>query len=201
MSTRKISLGITGGIGTGKSYFCHMLEEAGIPVFYTDAEAKNIMATDKEIQRKLKALVGAAVYDGAGQLNRSLMSEYLSQGEESAAQVNAIVHPAVERRFVGWRNRQQASVVAVECALLFESGLAGFVDYTVCMVTDMDTRLQRIAARDGRSTEQIRRLMALQMPDEEKQRRADFIILNDTRASLLMQRQLLLNKVDGIFFS
>ena len=196
MSASRVSLGITGGIGTGKTYFCRLLEEKGIPVFYTDIEAKREMQENDSIKSRLQALVSPEVYDVNGLLNRLLVSRFISRGPAFAHQVDAIVHPAVKARWLRWLSQRTEPVVAMECALLFESGFRSLVDAVVCVTAPLALRLQRVMKRDGRTEEEVHRLMALQANEEEKQRQSDVIILNDGKSDLCLQVEQLLLRIE-----
>lgn len=187
MSIPKIKLGVTGGIGSGKSYVCRLLEERGVPLFNCDREAGWLMVHHEVLRGQLKLLLGDAVYDDAGMLVKSVVRQYLCQGPEAASRINALVHPLVRERLSAWADAHEESVLAVECALLFESGFNQFVDYTVAVAAPLELRIQRVMERDGLSEEKVRGMMALQLPEDEKQRRADRILRNDGTVSLHSQ--------------
>ena len=141
--------GITGGIGSGKSYVCRRLAERGFPVFYCDDEAKRLIRTDPELRLRLTEIVGAALYDDAGRLNKAVMAAYLCGGAEQAARVDAEVHPRVAREFLRWAGEQRAPVVVMECALLFEARFDRLVDRRILVAAPRDVRLRRVMARDS----------------------------------------------------
>jgi dephospho-CoA kinase len=172
---------ITGGIGSGKTYYCKQLEAKGAPVFYCDIEAKRIIRTDREVKEKLMALVGKEVYDAQGGLQKSVLAAYICQGKAFAQQVDDIVHPKVADAFKAWTHEQlrQHTDVYMECALLFETGFEQFVDEVILVTAHLETRIQRIMNRDQVSREKALAWIALQMPEEEKERRAHHIIRND----------------------
>ncbi len=172
-------IGITGGIGSGKSYVCHWLEEMGLPVFYCDDEAKRIIRTHPVVRQELTALVGSAVYDADGQLVKPVLAAYLCTSPEHAARVDAIVHPVVAEEFCTWADSQTARTVIMECALLFESGFDRLVHHTVHVSAPLELREKRVMARDGVTLEKVQAWMSLQMPEEEKARRADSVLHND----------------------
>ena len=136
--------GITGGIGSGKSYVCRRLAERGFPVFYCDDEAKRLIRTDPELRLRLTEIVGAALYDDAGRLNKAVMAAYLCGGAEQAARVDAEVHPRVAREFLRWAGEQRAPVVVMECALLFEARFDRLVDRRILVAAPRDVRLRRV---------------------------------------------------------
>lgn len=177
--------GITGGIGSGKSYVCRLLENEGRPVFYCDEAAKHIMRTDKGVCRELVAEVGPELYDEAdGHLVKPVMAAYLCQGAAYADRINAIVWPRVAAAFEAWCRQQASPVVFMECALLFESGFDRLTDFTVLVSAPEEVRITRVMERDGVSRSKAKEWIALQMPEEEKEARADFIIRNDGTAAL-----------------
>lgn len=174
-----IKLGITGGIGSGKTYVARLLEERGIPVYYTDVEAKRLMESDAEIRKALTALVGADAYRSDGGLNRPVLAAYLFSGSSHAALVNSVVHPVVRQHFLHWAQRQPAGLVAMECAILFESGFDALVDEVLAVCAPEPLRLHRAMLRDGATEKQVRDRMAAQWTDEERSARADHVIMND----------------------
>ena len=177
-----IKLGITGGIGSGKSYIAHLLEKKGIPVYDTDQEAKRLTVTHPRIREELSTLLGKEVYQVDGTLNKPLVASYLFSSPEHAGQINGIIHPRVYEDFQLWANRQAevgAAVVMMESAILFESGFYKAVDYVVMVYAPLELRIKRAMRRDSASEEQIRVRIAAQMDEEEKKRRADYVIFND----------------------
>ena len=188
-----MKIGITGGIGSGKSYVARMLtQHFGIPVYDCDSRAKSLMTTSPAIRRQLTALVGADAYQPDGQLNRQLLSHYLFSDSLHASCVNAIVHPAVKSDFLAWASRQTAPHVAMESAILLEAGFDDVVDRILSVEAPVELRLQRAMQRDGATGEQVRHRMALQLADNERRDKAHAVILNDGRP-LLPQLQELFN--------
>lgn len=199
-------IAVTGGIASGKSLVCRRLEAAGHQVFYCDDEAKRIIRTDPEIRPALRRIVGNEVYDTEGRLNKSRLAAFLCRGKAFASQVDAVVHPRVatafleraaacltdseERAVLPETNRcltmealerlPVGSVLFMECALLFESGFDRLTDCSVLIHAGLETRLRRLMVRDGITREQALRWIALQMDEEEKLRRADYVINNET---------------------
>ena len=177
---------ITGGIGSGKSFYCRQLEQAGFPIFYCDDEAKRIIRTSEAVRRELCALVGADVYDAEGQLQKPVLAAYICRGKEFAEQVDAIVHPRVAQAFQAWAAEQakRHERVFMECALLYESGFENLVDEVILVTASQETRVRRVMARDGVTREKALAWMALQLPEEEKMRRAHHIIYSETDGKL-----------------
>lgn len=191
-----IRIGITGGIGSGKTYVCQLLQKRGIPVYHCDDEAKLLMTQSPLIRERLIQLLGTEAYMGQ-ELNKPLIAAYLFADEDHAAQVNAIVHPVVKRDFQQWTERQTSPIVAQECALLFETGFQDTVDVTVEVYAPLSLRLQRAIQRDQATPKQIQARMSQQMDEEEKRQRADICILNDGTADLEEQIEHMLNELNN----
>lgn len=181
-------IGITGGIGSGKSVVARLLRLLGVPVYLTDDESKRLMLTDPDIRRDLTALLGAEVYHADGSLNKPLLAAYLFASDEHAAQVNAIVHPRVRRDFRRWvEARQGQPLVAVESAILLEAGFGSEVDAVVMVYAPPEVRIARAMRRDGASRQAVEERIRRQMDDEEKRLRAAHVVLNDGETALIPQ--------------
>lgn len=180
--------GITGGIGSGKSHVCRMLEARGLPVFYCDNEAKHLLRTDPALRRALTREVGPDLYAGpGGQLVKPVLAAYLCRGRAFAARIDALVWPRVAEAFRTWCAGQCAPTLLMECALLFESGFDRLTDRSVLVSAPEKTRIARLMRRDGVSREKAKQWISLQMPEEEKRKRADFVIDNSDGADLPAQ--------------
>lgn len=174
-----ISIAITGGIGSGKSYVSNLLKERGIPIYNADDEAKRLMLTNKDIRRDLIALLGDSVYEN-GVLNKPILASYLFADANNAARINRIVHPRVKADFRRWlEERKDVQIAGLECAILFEAGFENTVDSVVMVYAPETIRIKRAMMRDSATEAQIRARIALQMNDEEKCRQSDFVIVND----------------------
>lgn len=184
-----MKIGITGGIGSGKSYVSRLLtEHYGIPVYNTDSEAKRLMLSDEGIRRRLTALLGKEVYKSDGTLNKPLLANYLFADSCHAGQINAIVHPQVKADFLKWADLQTGcEIVALESAILFESGFDNIVDKVVMVYAPVELRIRRVMLRDSTTEEKIRQRIVAQMDDKAKQDRSDFIIFNDGSRPLNLQ--------------
>lgn len=185
-----IRLGITGGIGSGKSYVAHLLEEKGFPLYDTDREAKRLTLTHPRIREALSTLLGTEVYQADGTLNKPLLASYLFSSPEHAEQINGIIHPCVYEDFQAWAHRQEeagAQVVMMESAILFESGFQKAVDYVVMVYAPLELRIKRAMQRDAASKAQIRARISAQMDDEEKKRKADYVLYNEEKTPLETQ--------------
>jgi len=182
-----IKIGITGGIGSGKSVVSRLLGVMGIPVYDSDSETKRLMASDGVIRKELQALVGEEVYAG-GVLNKPLLASYLFANSENARRVNGIIHPRVKEDFRQWVQRHSAcSIVGIESAILVEAGFANEVDSIVMVYAPEEVRIARAVRRDASSRELIEKRIRSQMNDEEKRRYADFVIANDDATPLIPQ--------------
>ena len=189
-------LGITGGIGCGKSFVSSILKECySIPVYDCDREAKRLMSSDEGIRGKLIGLVGEEVYSGEV-LNRKLLADFLFSNADNAQCVNAIVHPAVWSDFLRWAKVQQCPLVALESAILFECGFNARMDYVLFVDAPEDVRLHRAMQRDSALEEQIRARMSMQHPEEYRQL-SDFIVDNSRSddKSLLEVLNRILNEI------
>ena len=193
-----VRFGVTGGIGSGKSYVLRLLTERGIPVYDSDSEAKRLMLVDAGIREGLTGLLGNDVYLPDGELNKPLISAYLFASVQNAERINAIVHPRVKASFNRWASEQKAPIVALESAILYESGFEDVVDFVVTVCAPIEVRMHRVQERDGATEAQVRKRMAAQMDDEEKCKRSDFVILNDGNKPLDIQIDDLLQILGGM---
>lgn len=189
MNTPK-TIGITGGIGSGKSYVSNLLRSKfDIPVYDCDTEAKRLTATNAEIRQKLIALIGPEVFEG-GILNKQLLADYLFADVENASLVNAIIHPVVLKDFAEWSKvKSQEPIVGLESAILYESGFNDSIDYVLFVDASEDVRLHRAMLRDTASEEQIKARMKMQQPELHRLQ-ADFIIDNNTSDDTRLLEQL-----------
>lgn len=182
-----IKIGITGGIGSGKSVVSRLLEVMGIPVYISDTASKGLMISDGFIRQELQALLGKEVYAG-GVLNKPLLASYLFGSADHARQVNGIVHPRVKADFRQWVCQHSSRpIVGIESAILVEAGFADEVDKVVMVYAPEEIRIARAVRRDASSREQIEKRIRSQMNDEEKRRYADFVIANDGATPLIPQ--------------
>lgn len=170
-----MKIAITGGIGSGKSYVCRILEKQGIRVYDCDAEAKRLMRTDAELQAGLKKLVGEEVYSADGILQKPVLAQFILTSEANKQAVNDVVHPAVARDF------EQSDCEWMESAILFDSGFdrRTHFDKVVCVSAPVAVRLQRIMQRDHISQEKAQQWIDAVMPQEELIARSDNEIVND----------------------
>ena len=197
MHTAPYIIGVTGGIGSGKSVVSHLLRLMDVPVYDCDREAKRLMYESVAIREALTEAIGAEVYDAAGQLNRSYLASYMFGDAERVAQVNRIVHPVVRADFKAWAQQSGKSVVAVESAILFEAGMAADVDAVWAVHAAEDVRLQRAVKRDASHAEAVRSRMRSQLSEQEYVERADKVVCNDGSCSLIQQVGQLLSEISA----
>ncbi len=191
-----LKLGVTGGIGSGKSYVCRLMsEEFDIPVYNCDIHARMITYTDSDVIEALSQLI-EGVYDSEGELDKQRLAQYLFASPEHAAQVNAIIHPAVRRDLHEWLHHYtEEPLVAIESAILYESGFETEVDRVLFVDAPLETRIRRVVARDGLSSDEVLHRMQSQRPDEARQR-ADYTILNDDASDLRSQLTTIINSLN-----
>ena len=180
-------IGITGGIGCGKSVVSSLLRLMGVPVYDCDSEAKRLMHENVVIREALIAAAGDKVYDSIGNLNRTYLASYMFGNAERVALVNSIVHPVVRADFKEWAKRVEEKIVAVESAILFEAEMEADVDAVWLVYASEAVRLQRAIMRDGACEDAVRSRMRCQMSEQEYMERADVVIHNDERYSLIAQ--------------
>ena len=180
-----IKIAVTGGIGSGKSYISHLLENMHIPVYNADNEAKRLTVSDAGIRGELIALLGEEVYKD-GLLNKPLLASYLFSNPAHVLQINSIIHPRVRKDFTVWVERQEkCEIVGMESAILYESRFDELVDEVWTVTAPEELRIGRVRQRSGLTEEEIKKRMAAQLSEEEKQRRAAHIIWNDGNVSVI----------------
>ncbi len=179
-------LGLTGGIGVGKTYVSKVFQQMGIPVFNADIEAKNCMAEDKELMQKVKTSFGENIYDN-GVLQKEELAKVVFYNRERLAELNALVHPVVKQKFEDWCAEQSVELVMKEAAVLFESDAHLGLDAVICVSATEKVRIERVQKRDGSSVAEIKRRMDKQMSQSKKEELANFVIVNDGKKLLLPQ--------------
>ena len=174
-----IKVGITGGMGSGKSVVSDLFRLMGDPVYNADAESKRIVNVDPEVRAGLISLFGSAIYAADGQLDKPRMAGLIFTDKENLLQVNSIIHPAVSRDFFAWSDQQATSIVAIESAILFDSGFNRLVDIAINVSAPKEQCFQRVILRDGLSRQQVLDRVNNQMTDRQRNTLADFTIMND----------------------
>ena len=170
-------VGLTGGIGSGKSTVAELLNIRGVAIYDSDSRAKELMNGNEALREALIAAFGAECYTDAG-LNRAWLAERVFGNKAELERLNAIVHPAVMRDFAAWAEAQEGDYVVLESAILLEAGLEEHVDVVVAVMAPKDIRLERAMQRDGVSREQIEVRMRNQMSDDERTDRAKYAVVN-----------------------
>lgn len=170
-------VGITGGIGSGKSTVSRILEECGVAVYTSDDRAKELMSSSPELRAKIIEAFGAEAYDG-DRLNRAYLAQRIFNDPTALATLNSIVHPAVMDDFDSWAEQQSGSYVVLESAILFEANLDNRVNCVVSVLAPEELRIERAMKRDGASREDIVRRIANQMSDDERTERSKYAIVN-----------------------
>lgn len=171
-------IGLTGGIGSGKTTVANFFKEFNIPIYIADVEAKALMNRSKVIKRKLIALFGDNAYVD-NKLNRPFLAQKIFNDKELLQKMNAIVHPKVASHFKRWLKKQNAPYVIKEVAILFENGSYKQCDYVITVVADQDERIKRVIKRDNSSKDKVLAIIKNQMLDSEKLKLTDFVIENN----------------------
>ena len=179
-------IGLTGGIGSGKSTVAYIFEVLGIPVYYADPASKRLMNDDQELKDKIKNAFGEDAYVNES-LNREYLSEQVFNDSEKIILLNSIVHPATIKDAEEWMQMQKAPYVIKEAALIFESGSNKGLDYIIGVKSPIELRIKRAMQRDNISAEQVRARMDKQMDEETKIRLCDYVIVNDEQQMLIPQ--------------
>ncbi len=181
-----ILVGLTGGIGSGKTTVAKQFNALGIPVYIADDEAKKLMNRSKIIRRKLTALFGDDAYKNST-LNRPFLADKIFNNPSYLEKMNAIVHPKVASHFNRWVNKQNAPYVLKESAILFENDAYKKCNYVITVTAPIEIRIKRLLERDDTSIEKIQAIIKNQWPDDEKVRKSDFVIINTELDKTLQQ--------------
>ena len=192
-------VGLTGGIGSGKTTVAKQFKKLGIPVYIADEEAKKLMNKSKIIKRKLVELFGEDAYLN-GKLNRPFIANIIFNNKKILEKMNAIVHPRVAKHFKKWVLKQESPYVIKEVAILFENGGYKACDYVITVVAPKDLRIKRLLERDDTSKEKIQSIMKNQWTDDEKAKLSHYVIdnvnLDNTKTQVLQIHQDLLDNRD-----
>lgn len=183
---QKLIVGITGGIGSGKSVVSRLLNMLGYPVYDSDSKAKRLNDTDEEVKRALTLAFGSDLYEN-GLLNRPKLASLIFQSDSNRQLVNAIIHPAVKRDFLRWAEAQNSDIVFLEAAILYESGFDAFMNKVVAVAAPEQVRIQRAMQRDNATEQQIVNRLRAQMSQDVLESKADFVVVNDGIQPLLPQ--------------
>ena len=181
-------MGITGGIGVGKTTVCKLFEELGVPVYYSDAEAKRLMVEDMDLVGAIRGIFGDEAYSLEGELNRAWIAGVVFKDKGKLAALNGVVHPAVWRDGLRWSAlHSDAPYTLKEAALIFESGGDRYLDKIITVYSPMNVRIERLIARDQSTLSEIESRMKAQISEREKLKRSDFVIYNVEQGELLPQ--------------
>lgn len=172
-------IGITGGIGSGKSTVSKYIEEAGFPVYFSDIRAKTIVNDDPQLQQQIKELLGEKSYDESGFYDRKYVGDLVFEDEELLLRLNSLIHPAVKVDFEKWVSEQTTAFVFKETAILFELKLNETCFKSVLVTADDNCRLKRVMDRDNKTYREVETIMLRQMPEKDKVKLADFVIYNN----------------------
>ncbi|WP_442794627.1 dephospho-CoA kinase [Pelobium manganitolerans] len=196
-----LKIGITGGIGSGKTTVCQIFSLLGVPVFYADIVAKDLMVTDAVLIAQVKRAFGNKAYFDNGSLNRKHVSDIVFNNKQELEKLNSYVHPAVFRAMDVWASQQKSSYVLKEAALLFESGSYRQNDFNILVSADEDLRIKRVMERDGVTHDKVEARMRNQLSEQERLNKADFVIDNNGTQLLIPQvlhlHQVFLDKASG----
>lgn len=171
------TVGITGGIGSGKTTVAKMFQDLGVPLYIADDRAKQLMNTSKTIKQQLTALFGEEAYKD-NEINRPFLASQIFNNPQLLQQMNAIVHPEVGADFEAWKQQQTVPYVLKEVAIIFENNLASQYDYIITVIADLDQRIARVIKRDQTTKEKVMAIVNNQMTDLEKANQSDFVIIN-----------------------
>ena len=185
MKEETVKLAITGSIGSGKSVVSRMMNVLGVPVYDCDVNAKRLMTDDEFIVSELKRMFGDECYEDDGTLNRQYIASRIFTDKENIKRVNSLVHPVVKRDFEEWAARQESSVVAVETAILYESGMIEAVDKVLVVWADRETAISRTIQRSGMNRIQVENRMNNQMSVDDLLLMSDYSLYNDGDEPLL----------------
>lgn len=181
-----LKIGLTGGIGSGKTTIANIFSTLGVPVYDADSAAKRLMSTNNELRQQIIANFGEQTYIN-NQLNRTYLSSIVFNNEEKLKELNAIIHPITIQDAQNWFARQGYSYAIKEAALIFESGSEKYLDYVIGVWAPKELRLKRTLQRSSITADEVNKRMAKQMDEEEKMKLCSFVINNDESASIIQQ--------------
>ena len=181
-----ITIGLTGGIGSGKSYVARQFAERGIPCYNCDIRSKIIMDINDHVVESLQQRFGDDIYTD-GYVNRKLLAEKIFSSEADLQWVNNLVHPIVYEDFDEWRKMRQADAVLIESAILVESGFYRFCDKIIVVEAPIGLRISRVMQRDGLSEKQVRQRIGAQITEEERRKFANYVVVNDEMNNIAIE--------------
>ncbi len=182
-----IKIGVTGGIGSGKSTVCKIFRLLDIPVFEADRVANELINSNVEIRNELVLLFGNKIYEPDNKLNRKMLADLIFNDESLLEKVNNLVHPAVRNEFMLWHQKQNSKYVVHEAAILFESGFYKMMDFTILVSAPKELRIERVVKRNKIQPEMVESRINKQWNDEDKRKLASFELVNDNKHLLIPQ--------------
>jgi len=182
-----LAIGITGGIGSGKSTVCKIFKLLGVPVFEADLVAKTLVNSNTEIRNGLIQFFGKDIYSRDGRINRKMLANLIFNDDLLMEKVNRLVHPVVRNEYLNWIKQQNSAYIIHEAAILFESGFYEMTDYTILVSAPYELRIERVTHRDQITPEMVKSRMLKQWTDEEKRKLASFELVNDNKKLLIPQ--------------
>src|ERR1035437_5555216 len=183
-----LKIGITGGIGCGKTTVCKVFELLGIPVYYADDEAKKLLDFDENVKKNILQTFGISILNDTGIIDRKKLASFVFNNKEKLEKLNSIVHPAVNLHFEDWLKKYSSQkYILKEAAILFESGAYKLVDKVIAVIAPIELKINRAMQRDKITREQVMQRMSNQMKDEEIIKRSQFFIHNDEQQLLIPQ--------------
>ena len=190
-----LKVGITGGIGSGKTLVCKVFETLEIPVFNADNEAKKIMNSNSLLQEVLLNEFGEETFNDNGNINNKYFSKIVFENKEKLEKLNSIVHPFVIGTFDEWAKKQESKIVILESAIIFENGLNTLFDKIITIISPIEIRIERILKRGNSNKDDILKIISNQLSDEEKIKLSDFVIYNNEESSIISQVTEIINKL------
>ncbi len=189
-------IGLTGGIGSGKSLVSSVFYKLGIPIYNADYEAKKLSNSDCIIKNELTKLFGKSIYTNKNEINKKLLSSIIFNDKDALNKVNSIIHPIVRQHFINWTNNyKNKKYIIKEAAIMFESGAYKDMDSIITISAPIDIRIKRVIKRDNVERKQVENRIKNQMNEEERIKKSDYIIYNDEKKLLLAQILKIHNKL------
>ena len=183
-----LKVGITGGIGSGKTTVCKIFSLLGVPVYNADSAAKDIINSDKQLVSELKKAFGKKIYNKRNKVIKNLFAEIIFGNKGNLQRANSLIHPAVRKDFASWlKKNSSAPYVIKEAAILFESGAHSGLDYVITVTAPEKLRIKRVMIRDGKDEKHVKSIMQNQMSEKKKKSNSDFIIVNDDNELVIPQ--------------
>ncbi|MBC8266099.1 MAG: dephospho-CoA kinase [Flavobacteriales bacterium] len=190
-------IGLTGGIGVGKTFVSNVFSKLGIPVFLADIQAKKCMSESDDLKKAIAINFGNNIYK-EGILQKDILANIVFNDAEKLTQLNKLVHPIVQNKFEIWQKEQTAPFVLKEAAILFESNAHIGLDGVICVTAPLETRIKRVIQRDNCTKESVLKRIENQMPQFEKEQLSDFVIVNDEDKKLLPQILAICKKINAL---